>query len=42
LSLTAIPVWAGVYLTVTRMMGIPEAGMLLSVLKRKAGLGSNE
>ncbi|MFO7877505.1 MAG: murein biosynthesis integral membrane protein MurJ [Desulfovermiculus sp.] len=37
LSLAAIPVWAGGYLMATRMMDIPEAKMILSVLKRKMG-----
>lgn len=42
LSLAAIPVWAGGYLMATRMLDIPEAGMILSVLKRKMGLGNSE
>ncbi|MFP4428699.1 MAG: murein biosynthesis integral membrane protein MurJ, partial [Desulfovermiculus sp.] len=36
-SLAAIPAWAGGYLMATRMLGIPEAKMILSVLKRKMG-----
>lgn len=37
LSLVGIPIWAGAYLVAAQLLHIPEADMVLSVLRRKVG-----